>query len=56
MNFSINQNEENPDIIREIISSELMSNPNVYNSIVLDKNPESFCKWTMIKETRGGGI
>ena len=56
VNFAINQNAENPDIIREIISSEIMSNPNEYNSAVLDKEPEIYCKWIMNKETWGGGI
>ncbi len=56
VNFAINRNAENPEIIREIIVSEILSNPNEYNSAVLDKQPEAYCKWIMNKETWGGGI
>ena len=56
VNFAINQNAENPDIIRGIIASEITANPNEYNSAVLDKEPEAYCKWILNKETWGGGI
>ena len=56
VNFAINQNAYNPEIIRGIITSEIRSNPNVYNSAVLDKEPEEYCKWISNKETWGGGI
>ena len=56
VNFAINQNAESPEIIRGIISSEIKSNPEEYNSAVLDKDPEEYCKWIMKKETWGGGI
>ena len=33
-----------------------MSNPEEYNSAILGKNPEDYCKWISNKETWGGGI
>jgi len=42
INFAINQNEKSPEMIRSIISSEIMSNPNEYNAAVLDKDPEEY--------------
>jgi ubiquitin thioesterase OTU1 len=56
INFAINQNSDNPEIIRGIISSEIMANPNEYNSGILGKDPDKYCKWIMDKETWGGGI
>ena len=56
VNFAINQNADNPDIIRSIITSEIRANPDEYNSAVLDKEPEEYCKWISNKETWGGGI
>ena len=56
INFAINQNANNPEIIRGIISSEIMANPNEYNSAILGKEPDKYCKWIMDKETWGGGI
>ena len=56
VNFAINQNENSPEVIRGIISSEIMANPNEYNSAVLDKEPSDYCKWILNKETWGGGI
>ena len=56
INFAINQNSDNPEIIRGIISSEIMENPNEYNSGILGKDPDKYCKWIMDKETWGGGI
>ena len=56
VNFAINQNADSPEIIRGIIASEIMANPQEYNSAVLDKEPEEYCKWIMKKETWGGGI
>ena len=56
INFAINQNADNPEIIRGIISSEIMANPNEYNSGILGKEPDKYCKWIMDKETWGGGI
>jgi len=51
VNFAINQNADSPEIIRGIIASEIMANPQEYNSAVLDKDPEEYCKWIMKKET-----
>ena len=56
VNFAINQNADSPEIIRGIISSEIKFNQEEYNSAVLDKDPEEYCKWIMKKETWGGGI
>ena len=56
INFAINQNSDNPEIIRGLISSEILANPNEYNSGILGKDPDKYCKWIMDKETWGGGI
>ena len=56
INFAINQNAESPEIIREIITVEIMSNPDEYNSAILGKTPQEYCKWILNKETWGGGI
>ena len=56
INFAINQNENSPEVIRGIISSEIMANPNEYNSAILGKEPSQYCKWILNKETWGGGI
>ena len=56
INFAINQNANSPEIIREIITSEIKSNPEDYNAAILGKDPEEYCKWILNKETWGGGI
>ena len=56
INFAINQNANSPEIIREIITAEIMSNPEEYNEAILGKKPEDYCKWISNKETWGGGI
>ena len=56
INYAINQNENSPEIIRGIISSEIMANPNKYNSAILGKEPTAYCKWILNKKTWGGGI
>ena len=33
-----------------------MANPKEYNSGILGKDPDKYCKWIMDKETWGGGI
>ena len=33
-----------------------MSNPNEYNSAVLDKDPEEYCNWILKGDSWGGGI
>jgi ubiquitin thioesterase OTU1 len=56
INFAINQNVENPEVIRDIITAEIRSNPEDYNAAILGKDPEEYCKWISNKETWGGGI
>lgn len=56
VNFAINQNLESPEIIRGIITSEILSNPNDYNAAVLDKDPEEYCDWISRGDSWGGGI
>jgi ubiquitin thioesterase OTU1 len=56
INFAINQNAENPEVIRDIITAEIRSNPEDYNAAILGKDPEEYCKWISNKETWGGGI
>ena len=45
-----------PETMREIVASTIESNPDVYNSAILDKEPSEYCSWIMEKETWGGGI
>jgi ubiquitin thioesterase OTU1 len=56
INFAINGSAENPEIIRDIIVSEISSNPDQYNAAILGRPPEEYCKWISNKETWGGGI
>ena len=56
VNFAINGSAENPEIIRDIIVSEISSNPDQYNAAILGRPPEEYCKWISNKETWGGGI
>ena len=56
VNFAINQNPNSPEMIRSIISSEIMSNPNDYNAAVLERDPEDYCNWILKGDSWGGGI
>jgi len=39
-----------------LISVEIKSNPELYNSAILEKNPFAYCDWIMRDDTWGGGI
>ena len=42
--------------MRELISVEIKSNPELYNSAILEKDPLEYCEWIMRDDTWGGGI
>jgi len=56
INFAINNNLNNPEIIRSIISSEILENQNEYNQAVLEKSPEDYAEWILYNDSWGGGI
>jgi len=56
INYCLNQSMNQPETMREIVASTIESNPDVYNSAILDKEPSEYCSWIMEKETWGGGI
>ena len=56
VNFAINQNMENPEIIRGIVTSEILSKPNIYNAAILEKDPIEYCEWISRGSSWGGGI
>ena len=56
INYCLNQSTDEPQMMREIIASTIESNPELYNSAILDKEPSEYCAWIMLKETWGGGI
>jgi len=56
VNYAINQVISEPQIMRELITIEILSNPDLYCEAVLDKIPEEYCNWIMNPESWGGGI
>lgn len=56
INYAMNKNINEPEIMRELISIEIQANPDVYTSVVLEKNPNDYCEWIMLPTTWGGGI
>ena len=56
INFAINNNLNNPEIIRSIISSEILENQTEYNQAVLEKSPVDYAEWILYNDSWGGGI
>jgi ubiquitin thioesterase OTU1 len=56
VNYCLNQSMNEPETMREIIASTIMSNTDFYNAAILDKEPSDYCAWILQKETWGGGI
>ena len=56
INYAMNQTLSEPTIMRELIAVEIQSNPELYNSAVLDKEPNEYCNWILRDDTWGGGI
>lgn len=56
INFCIEGQLGQHEMMREIIVSTIMSNPELYNEAILEKDPVVYCDWIMQKETWGGGI
>jgi len=57
INYALNQNLDEPYIMRSLIAAEIQSNLDFYNSAILDgKEPIDYCEWIMNASTWGGGI
>jgi ubiquitin thioesterase OTU1 len=56
VNYALNQNINEPFIMRSLIAAEIQSNLDLYNEAILDKNPNEYCEWIMDSSTWGGGI
>jgi ubiquitin thioesterase OTU1 len=56
INYAINQNLNEPQLMRELIATEILSNPDIYNSAILEKDPDQYSDWIMRNDTWGGGI
>jgi ubiquitin thioesterase OTU1 len=56
INYAINQISNEPELMRELIATEILSHPDIYNSAILDKDPEKYSEWIMRNDTWGGGI
>jgi ubiquitin thioesterase OTU1 len=56
INFAINQSITEPEIIRGIISSEILNNPIDYNEAILERPVEDYCDWILRGDSWGGGI
>jgi hypothetical protein len=56
INYAMNNNINEPSIMRELISVEIKSNPELYNTAILEKDPYDYCDWIMRDDTWGGGI
>jgi len=57
VNYALNQNLSEPEIMRSLIAAEIQSNMDFYNSAILDgKDPYDYCDWIMRDTTWGGGI
>ena len=56
VNFAINHNISSPEVIRNIIANEILSNPSEYNSAILEKDPKDYCSWILKEDSWGGGI
>ena len=56
INFAINQSITEPEIIRGIISSEILNNPIDYNEAILERPIEDYCDWILRGDSWGGGI
>jgi ubiquitin thioesterase OTU1 len=56
INYAINQSISEPQLMRELIATEILSNPEIYNAAILEKDPDKYCDWIMRNDTWGGGI
>lgn len=56
INYAMNNIINEPQIMRELIAVEIISNPDLFCEAILEKNPEAYCKWIMQDDTWGGGI
>ena len=56
INFAINQSIGEPEIIRGIISSEILNNPIDYNEAILERPVDDYCDWILRGDSWGGGI
>lgn len=56
VNYALNKSIAEPQILRQLIAVEIKSNPELYNSAVLEADPLEYCEWIMRNDTWGGGI
>jgi hypothetical protein len=56
VNYALNECMTEPQILRQLIAVEIKSNPELYNSAVLEADPLDYCEWIMRDDTWGGGI
>jgi ubiquitin thioesterase OTU1 len=56
INYAMNNVIDQPEIMRELIAVEIVSNPDLYSQAILDKEPSEYCEWIMQNDTWGGGI
>lgn len=56
INFAMNQNISEPEILRSVISMSILDNTNEYNEAILEKKPEDYCDWILRGDSWGGGI
>ncbi len=56
VNYAFNKCMTEPQILRELVSSEIKNNNQLYNKAVLECEPSEYCDWIMRSDTWGGGI
>ena len=47
---------DNMHELRSIVAQNIQSNPNVYSEVVLDQNPDEYCRWIQTEDAWGGSI
>lgn len=56
INYAINQISNEPELMRELIANEILTHKDIYNSAILEKDPDKYSEWIMRNDTWGGGI
>jgi ubiquitin thioesterase OTU1 len=56
INYALNKCLTEPQILRELVSSEIKKHQEIYNKVVLEAEPSEYCDWIMRSDTWGGGI
>ena len=42
--------------LRSLVASTIQEQPDVYPAVVLEKNPDEYCRWIQTEDAWGGGI